>query len=176
VGTFERKRFRVIQLFALVEDLKSCRHISMARALIARGKSFPALSELDSALMLTENTVQLLRELEPSPAVDPRNSRFLEAENYAYVQCLARHLLIAGETPRDVEKIAESLYEYAQNNATAASELIDEEILKLNTNIKRESLTRSRLEVRLNDRSYPLSVSHKDWIMQATKLFSRGRH
>jgi hypothetical protein len=175
VGSFERKRYSIFQLVESVEELRLERHTTKARNLIARGKHFAALSELEQGLEKTAKTVRFLRSLEPSPSTDPRQDRFLEAENYAYVQCLARHLLIAGESPRNVEKLVEALFEYASANNATVSELIDEEILKLNPNIKRESLAKSKLEVRLNDRNFPLSVNHKEWIVQATKLFTKEK-
>jgi hypothetical protein len=175
VGAFERKRYSIFQLIESVEELKSERHTTKARGLIARGKHFAALSELEQGLGKISETIRLLRSLEPAPSTNPRQGRFLEAENYAYVQCLARHLLIAGESPRNVEKLVEALFEYAGSNNASVSELIDEEILKLNPSIKRESLAKSRLEVRLNDRNFPLSVNHKEWIVQATKLFIKEK-
>lgn len=173
LATFEIRGIQHAQLMRSLDSMRSSRALPGARHLIARSQWLKALECVCDGASLLENIVRLMRETEPSPSQDPRLNKYIEGENYLYIQALTRQILILGTAPRDAQKLADSLYEYACKNAVSCSEIIDEEILALNTNIRREVLAKARLEVRLADRSFPLSAAHKEWIVQTTKPFTK---
>ena len=52
-------------------------------------------------------------------------------------------------------------------NNICLNELIDEEIHNINNSISKDNITRARLEIRLNDTEYPLSVAFREYIKSA---------
>jgi hypothetical protein len=168
---FENRGTEHNKLLGILDAAKSSNALRKARHNIAVGRWVNALESVCESAQLTQKMVSALRSVEPSPSHDPRQNRFLSGENFLYVRALARQLLMTGAAPRDVEKLADALYEYGHKNSAACAELIDEEILALNPNIRREALAKSRLEVRLSDKNFPLSARHKEWIVQTTRAF-----
>jgi hypothetical protein len=159
------------KLLAHLDTARTSSSLRHARHHIARGQWVKALEHTCESVLLLSKIVEAMRLTEPSPSLDPRQNRYLEGENFLYVKTLSRQLMITGAAPRDVEKLADSLYEYGCKNNAACAELIDEEILKLNPNLRREALAKSRLEVRLSEKTFPLSANHKEWIVQTTRAF-----
>ncbi len=171
LAAFESRGAEHNNLLGALDAAKSSAALRKARHNIATGNWLNALENVCESAQLTQQMVAALRSAEPSPSHDPRQNRFLSGENFLYVKALARQLLMAGTAPRDVEKLAAALYEYGHKNDAPCAELIDEEILALNPNIRRESLAKSRLEVRLSDKNFPLSARHKEWVVQTTRAF-----
>ena len=172
---FESRENQNKKLMSLVENMHSKTILQDARKHVTKGRWLQALEKIFDSIASVQEICSVIQDTEPSPSIDPRQNRFLEGENFLYVRALARQILVTGAAPRDVEKITHALFEYAAQNNAACAELRDEEILALNPNIRREALAKARLEVRLSDKSFPLSAGHKEWIVQTTKPFTPER-
>ena len=111
-----------------------------------------------------EKLLASIRNLDQSFPLSIRHEHALAIENTFYIEGLKKQLIRTGEVPYEVDKLAEALFRYTTQHLVAGSDVIDDEMLKCNPSINRESITRARLDLRLKDTEYPLSVAHKDWI------------
>ncbi len=92
------------------------------------------------------------------------NDKFYE--NQLFIERLGFHLSRKNEEIMNIKNLQKRMLEQ-NSNIISFSDLIDEEIHNLNHSINKESITRARLEMRLNDTEYPLSVAYREYIRSA---------
>ncbi len=92
------------------------------------------------------------------------NDKFYE--NQLFIERLGFHLSRKNEEIINIKNLQKKMLEQ-NSNSISFSDLIDEEIHNLNHSINKESITRARLEMRLNDTEYPLSVAYREYIKSA---------
>lgn len=89
-----------------------------------------------------------------------------EFENKIFLERLGFQLSRRNEKIEEI-KILQLKMRNIMNNDICFNELIDEEIHTIHCKIAKESITLARLEMRLNDTEYPLSVAYRDYITNA---------
>ncbi|WP_186645421.1 hypothetical protein [Fluviispira vulneris] len=89
-----------------------------------------------------------------------------EQENSSYTNRLSIQLSKLNENISEIKKLEQKMSEM-NTGQIKFREMIDEEIHSLNTSISKENIVKARLEMRLNDNEYPLSVAFRTHI---TKL------
>ncbi|WP_130606077.1 hypothetical protein [Fluviispira sanaruensis] len=89
-----------------------------------------------------------------------------EQENSSYTNRLSIQLSKLNENISEIKKLEQKMIELNTSHIKFR-EMIDEEIHSLNISISKENIVKARLEMRLNDDEYPLSVAFRTHI---TKL------
>jgi hypothetical protein len=87
-------------------------------------------------------------------------------ENILFIERLSYQLSRKNESIENIKYLKEKLQNHMENNI-CLNELIDEEIHNINNSISKDNITRARLEIRLNDTEYPLSVAYREYIKSA---------
>lgn len=164
---FLAKRETLLDLRRLPESAWSW---TRARTLAFERHFVKLAFEITAHIELMDTTLNAVEALNRCLTVGAQRNRALEFENYLYIDRLGLQLRALGENADEVAKLAEGLFQYVIQNTVPCSEVLEDEIIPLNPCINRETLVRARLELRLNDRHFPLSVAHKEWITQITKL------
>jgi hypothetical protein len=87
-------------------------------------------------------------------------------ENEIYIERLGIQLSRRNEGILEIQSLQQKMKNLL-NTDIIFKDLFDEEIHSIHSTISKESITRSRLEIRLNDTEYPLSVAYRDYITTA---------
>lgn len=166
-GDYLKHREQILDL-----QLASSREWSLdkARQLTFDRKYIQFCLELESKIEQWTHLLDNLNRMSQSLGQTMIRDRATEIENYLYVDRLSVHLRGYGETTEEVNRLSELLFKYSIEKNVSCSEIMDEEILRMNPRINKENICRSRLELRMNDRHFPLSVAHKEWVTQITRL------
>ncbi|KAB8029043.1 hypothetical protein [Fluviispira multicolorata] len=93
--------------------------------------------------------------------IDENKTR--ELENIFYLNRLGIQLSKLNENISEIQKLQQKMSELNTGNIKFR-EMIDEEIQSLNMSISKDNITTARLEMRLNDEEYPLSVAFRNHI------------
>ncbi len=83
-------------------------------------------------------------------------------ENMIYGRRFVVQLAKLGEDVIEVKKLEEKLKVYCSEYKIRLSEIKNEEFQHLANNISAENIAKARLELRLNDEEYPLSVAYRE--------------
>lgn len=89
------------------------------------------------------------------------NEKFFE--NQVFIDRLGHQLSRKNEDSLNIKTLQKKMFEQ-NSNKVSFNDLIDEEIHNLNQSISKENITRARLEMRLNDTEYPLSVAYREYV------------
>ncbi|WGL58758.1 hypothetical protein QEJ31_09495 [Pigmentibacter sp. JX0631] len=89
------------------------------------------------------------------------NEKFYE--NQVFIERLGHQLSRKNEDSLNIKSLQKKMTEQ-NSNKISFNDLIDEEIHNLNQAISKENITRARLEMRLNDTEYPLSVAYREYV------------
>lgn len=152
----------------VLSDLKTQEHAAvwdLARNHIFEGRFIDFVECMSQVIEQTELLVKRLFDLESKGMTQISRADTIELECYVYVERIGVQLLALGEDTDSIVRLKNALYDYALKSRVPCLEMLDEEVQRLSTQIRKESLTRARLEVRLNDFDFPLSVAHKDWVL-----------
>ena len=87
-----------------------------------------------------------------------------EQENRIYVRRLQAQLIKLGENVTEVKKLETKLIQFSLENKIKVKELIDDEIHVLVHSILKQNIVVARMELRLNDDAWPLSVPYREFI------------
>lgn len=150
--------------------LRSEREIEQAQTSLQQGESIETILSLDTATNHLRSVLTRLESTDMHCSCDTANN--IDAENLLYIDALTRALIISGEIPCEAEKLADHLMDDCLRQNIKAIDLIDEEIIKLSPTIKRDSLAKIRLDLRLSETRFPLSVAHRDWILKTLQTCS----
>lgn len=143
--------------------------LSLARSDIF-ARNFVGFAEvIDAQIQECRKMLKQFLELDAKALVVPLKENTLTTEALLYVQHLSEHLKALGESHESVDKLKEQLFKYALKCKVPCADILDEEMLQLVPTLRKESVTRAKLEVRLNETSYPLSVAHKEWVLRTIK-------
>lgn len=88
-----------------------------------------------------------------------------ETENQYFTERLCFQLSKLNQNPNCIENLRTKLLEN-NNPKNNFQEMIDEEIHSLNLAINKDTISKARLEMRLNDSEYPLSVVYRQFVME----------
>ncbi|MBX9704217.1 MAG: hypothetical protein K2X39_08700 [Silvanigrellaceae bacterium] len=119
------------------------------------------LKMFDNTKLAIENARKILQHSLVSQ--DRQNTLY---ENMIFIKRLAFYLEKMNENSNEIQALTDKLFIYVRKNAILCHELLDEEIHGLHPLISRENITKAKLEIRLNDIDYPLSVAHRNWTLQ----------
>lgn len=151
-------------------DCDRQRHLlHKARSLVISRDFLEFSKVMDEQLSSLEQLVGDLLELDAKVVCIPLRETTLHIESLAFVDAFARQLKAFGEPADEAEKLKESLFKYSLRCKVPCADVLDEEILKLSPMVRKENVTRAKLELRLNDPRYPLSVFSKDNILKIVK-------
>lgn len=159
----------------LEEDFSQKKRVSDHIAFLSTaGTRFPRLAFSNAhksfLIKMFDETKTLQRALIELSEIDapfaPPKDRSLYLENYVYTERLRAQLVALGEKFEEAQKLTASLFSYATRNQVACTEIIDNEAANFNPSISRDIVVRARMEVRLNDINFPLSVAHREWIFK----------
>lgn len=158
------ERFQALESFGRGERLHEMREaLDRAERNLVAGDSLGMILSLGDGLSAAEMLFDDLQRAEVLCSCVAQ--RALEAEALLYGNALGRRLVLCGEPIGPTEKLAEAMLGYCRAKGVAPLDLIDEEVHRLVPAVRRETLAKARLEVRLSDLDYPLSVAHKDWVL-----------
>lgn len=94
----------------------------------------------------------------------------LEIENTLLIQSLCHHLRLSGEPADDVESFAKRLMHYATKNEVHCSSILESEVLELAARLSPSGVINSLRHVKYDDAQCPLSVAHKNSILNVVAL------
>lgn len=87
-------------------------------------------------------------------------------ENQIFIERLGYQLSRKNEDLVNIKYLQRKMHEQ-MSHQLSFSDLIDEEIHNFNQSINKDNITRARLEMRLNDTEYPLSVAYREYVKSA---------
>lgn len=152
-------------------DCERGRHLlHKARSLVLARRFEDFAQVVTEQLAALQRLVSTLSELDSKAISVPVRENTLTYESLVYVEAFANKLKSLGEVSDDVDKLKESLFNYSMRCKVPCGDVLDEEVVKLAPLLRKESITRAKLELRLNDPQYPLSVVSKETIMRLVKM------
>lgn len=150
------KHFDSQQLFKMREKLS-------ARDFLA------ACALFEGVVQRLKQVVNLFQQVDAKLALAPLREPVIAAQAYLYINAFCAKLRSLGEGSEAVAALEEAFFKYAIQSEVSCADVLDEEILKLSPTLRKESITRAKLEVRHHDVTYPLSVAYKDYVLATIK-------
>lgn len=111
---------------------------------------------------LIEQSYLFIEELKNSFRLTQLHS--IEIENKIYIKCFLNQLVKLGEQVTEVKNLEPKLHLFSSEHNVRISTILDEEIHKLTNSMSMQNIANARLELRLNDDAYPLSVNYREFI------------
>jgi|GEM_PF-5212104 len=150
-------------------ELRRAADLAGAHHALLQGDVANACLVIDERVSCAEDAATELARLEKKSGLHVLRERNLVLENFHYVRALSRQLQLLGSDGSDARALEKALFAYANEHATGASELLDDEIARLTPRLSRDTISTARVRVRHDDPSYPLSVASREDVVRAAQ-------